>query len=84
MVLAMAMNSFIARSRYYPVKPKVPMRDIPRMTIRAFPRPDAAGHSAVWHLRWGNDADRKATAAAAFYALFASTVLYRTVTWNQL
>src|SRR5436305_970104 len=33
----MIMNSIIARRRNYPVEPPVPMREIPRITLRAFP-----------------------------------------------
>src|SRR6184192_1433610 len=33
----MAMNSVIARRRNYPVEPPIPLREIPKITIRAFP-----------------------------------------------
>ena len=46
------------------------------------PGTDAAGDPPVRHLRRGDDANEGA-AAAAFYALFASTVLYRAVTWSS-
>src|SRR6476469_9255907 len=36
-VAFMAMNTVIARRRNYPVEPAVPMREIPRITLDAFP-----------------------------------------------
>ena len=33
----MAMNSVLARRRNYPVEPPIPMREIPKITLRAFP-----------------------------------------------
>ena len=33
----MIMNSIIARRRNYPVEPPIPLREIPRITMRAFP-----------------------------------------------
>src|SRR6266498_3449557 len=33
----MVMNSAVARRRGFPVEPKIPMREIPRITLRAFP-----------------------------------------------
>lgn len=79
----MAMNSFIARRRNYPVEPKVPIRDVPRITIRAFPAL-MLPVILLFGIYGGVMTPTEGAAAAAFYALFASTVLYRAVTWKQL
>src|SRR5689334_16945153 len=36
-VAFMVMNAIIARRRNYPVEPPVPLRDVPRVTLEAFP-----------------------------------------------
>src|SRR5882757_10505799 len=79
----MVMNSIIARRRGFPVEPKIPMRDIPRITIRAFPAL-MLPVILLFGIYGGVMTPTEGAAAAAFYALFASTVLYRAVTWKQL
>ena len=54
----MIMNSIIARRRNYPVEPPIPLREIPKITLRAVPGADAAGDPAVRHLWRRHDADR--------------------------
>ena len=54
----MVMNSILARRRNFPVEAKIPLRDIPRITLSAFPALDAAGDPAVRHLRRRHDPDR--------------------------
>jgi len=77
------MNAIIARRRNFPVEPKIPMRDIPRITIRAFPAL-MLPVILLFGIYGGVMTPTEGAAAAAFYALFASTVLYRAVTWKQL
>jgi C4-dicarboxylate transporter, DctM subunit len=79
----MIMNSIIARRRDYPVEPKVPLRDVPRITIRAFPAL-MLPVILLFGIYGGVMTPTEGAAAAAFYALLASTVLYRTVTWKLL
>jgi C4-dicarboxylate transporter, DctM subunit len=79
----MIMNSIIARRRNYPVEPPVPAREIPRITMRAFPAL-MLPVILLFGIYGGVMTPTEGAAAAAFYALFASTVLYRTVTWRQL
>jgi len=79
----MIMNSIIARRRGFPVEPKIPMREIPRITIRAFPAL-MLPVILLFGIYGGVMTPTEGAAAAAFYALFASTVLYRAVTWKQL
>lgn len=79
----MAMNTIIARRRKYPVEPPIPLREIPKITIRAFP---ALMLPAIllFGIYGGVTTPTEGAAAAAAYALFASTVLYRAVSFKQL
>jgi tripartite ATP-independent transporter DctM subunit len=79
----MVMNSIIARRRNYPVEAPIPLREIPRITLRAFPAL-LLPVILLFGIYGGVMTPTEGAAAAAFYALFASTVLYRTVTWKQL
>ena len=79
----MIMNSIIARRRNYPVEPAVSVREIPRITIRAFPAL-MLPVILLFGIYGGVMTPTEGAAAAAFYALVASTVLYRAVTWRQL
>jgi C4-dicarboxylate transporter DctM subunit len=79
----MVMNSYIARRRNYPVEPPVPLREVPRITLRAFPAL-MLPVILLFGIYGGVMTPTEGAAAAAFYALFASTVLYRVVTWKQL
>src|SRR3989440_7873865 len=79
----MIMNSIIARRRNYPVEPPVPLREVPRIILRAFPAL-MLPVILLFGIYGGVMTPTEGAAAAAFYALFASAVLYRTVTWTQL
>ena len=79
----MTMNSIIARRRNYPVEPPIPAREIPKITLRAFPAL-MLPVILLFGIYGGVMTPTEGAAAAAFYALLASTVLYRTVTWRQL
>jgi C4-dicarboxylate transporter DctM subunit len=79
----MTMNSILARRRNYPVEPPIPAREIPKITLRAFPAL-MLPVILLFGIYGGVMTPTEGAAAAAFYALLASTVLYRTVTWRQL
>src|SRR5262249_10366925 len=79
----MATNPPPAPRRNYPVEPPIPAREIPRITIRAFPAL-MLPVILLFGIYGGVMTPTEGAAAAAFYALFASTVLYRAVTWQQL
>lgn len=79
----MAMNSIIARRRGFPVEEKIPLRDVPKITLSAFPAL-MLPVILLFGIYGGVMTPTEGAAAAAFYALFASTVLYRAVTWRQL
>src|SRR5205814_1228447 len=79
----MVMNTVIARRRNYPVEPPIPLREIPGITVRAFPAL-MLPVILLFGIYGGVMTPTEGAAAAAAYALFASTLLYRAVTWKQL
>ena len=79
----MIMNSILARRRNYPVEAPIPVREIPKITVSAFPAL-MLPVILLFGIYGGVMTPTEGAAAAAFYALFASTVLYRAVTWKQL
>jgi C4-dicarboxylate transporter DctM subunit len=82
-VAFMVMNSIIARRRGFPVEPPIPVREIPKVTLSAFPAL-MLPVILLFGIYGGVMTPTEGAAAAAFYALFASTVLYRAVSWKQL
>jgi tripartite ATP-independent transporter DctM subunit len=79
----MAMNSYLARKRNYPVEPPIPLREVPRITIEAFPAL-MLPVILLFGIYGGVMTPTEGAAAAAFYALLASTFIYRAVSWRQL
>jgi tripartite ATP-independent transporter DctM subunit len=79
----MIMNSYLARRRNYPVEPPIPFREIPRITIEAFPAL-MLPVILLFGIYGGVMTPTEGAAAAAFYALLASAFIYRAVTWRQL
>ncbi len=79
----MVMNSIIARRRNYPVEPPIPLGEIPKITVRAFPAL-MLPVILLFGIYGGVMTPTEGAAAAAFYALLASTLIYRAVTWKQL
>ena len=82
-VAFMVMNGVIARRRNYPVEPPVPLRDIPRATVSAFPALLLPVILLVG-IYGGVMTPTEGAAAAAAYALLAATLIYRAMTWRQL
>jgi tripartite ATP-independent transporter DctM subunit len=79
----MVMNTYNARRRNYPVEPPIPLREVPRITIEAFPAL-MLPVILLFGIYGGVMTPTEGAAAAAFYALLASTFIYRAVTWRQL
>src|SRR6266700_3081449 len=71
----MFMNSVLARRRGFPVEPPIALRAFPALMLPVI---------LLFGIYGGVMTPTEAAAAAAFYALLASTVLYRAVTWKQL
>jgi C4-dicarboxylate transporter DctM subunit len=82
-VIFMVMNTIIARRRDYPVEPPVPIKDVPVIVARAFPAL-MLPVILLFGIYGGVMTPTEGAAAAAAYALFASTVLYRAVSFKQL
>ena len=77
-VAFMIMNTVIARRRNYPVEPPVPMREIPRITLDAFPAL-MLPVVLLFGIYGGVMTPTEGAAAAAAYALLASALIYRSI-----
>lgn len=78
----MVTNYVIARKRNYPTEPPVPMREIPRITRDAFPAL-MLPVVLLFGIYGGVMTPTEGAAAAAAYALLASTLIYRSMTFKQ-
>src|SRR5678815_4346572 len=72
----MITNTWIARRRNYPVEPAVPWRDVPRITLDAFPAL-MLPVVLLFGIYGGVLAPNEGAAAAAAYAVLASWLIYR-------
>src|SRR4029079_1706551 len=79
----MITNTIIARRRSYPVEPPLPLREIPRITLDAFPALMLPVVLLVG-IYGGVMTPTEGAAAAAAYALLASALLYRSLPLRQL
>jgi len=79
----MTMNSLIARRRGFPVEAPIPLREAPRIILRAFPAL-MLPVVLLFGIYGGVMTPTEGAAIAALYALFAAAVLYRAVTWHAL
>ena len=79
----MVMNTVIARRRNFPVEPPVPMNEIPRITLSAFPAL-MLPVILLFGIYGGVMTPTEGAAAAAVYALLASTLIYRSLSLRQL
>ncbi len=79
----MVMNTMIARRRGFPVEPPVPMREVPGITISALPAL-MLPVILLFGIYGGVTTPTEGAAAAAAYALLASLVIYRSLTFGQL
>jgi C4-dicarboxylate transporter, DctM subunit len=77
------MNAVIARRRSYPVEKAVPIREIPRITVNAFPALMLPVVLLVG-IYGGVMTPTEGAAAAAAYALLAASLIYRAMSWKQL
>ncbi len=81
-VVFMVTNSLIARRRNYPVEPPVPFKDMPRITMNAFPALLLPIILLVG-IYGGVMTPTEAAAVAAAYALLATTLIYRSLSLRQ-
>jgi tripartite ATP-independent transporter DctM subunit len=82
-VAFMVMNAIIARRRHFPVEVPVPMREIPKITLNAFPAL-MLPVILLFGIYGGVTTPTEGAALAAAYALLAGTVIYRAMSWRQL
>ena len=82
-VVFMIMNTLIARRRNYPVEPPVPLREIPKITLDAFPAL-MLPVVLLFGIYGGVMTPTEGAAAAAAYALLASAFIYRSMSLKQL
>ncbi len=82
-VAFMVMNAWIARRRNFPVEPPVPMREIPKITLDAFPAL-MLPVILLFGIYGGVTTPTEGAALAAAYAMLAGTLIYRAVSWKQL
>ena len=82
-VAFMIMNTLIARRRRYPVEPPVPLRDVPRIALDAFPAL-LLPVILLFGIYGGVMTPTEGAAAAAAYALLAAALVYRALTPRQL
>lgn len=73
-------NILIAQKRKFPKDEKVELRDIPRVTFRAFPAL-MLPVILLTGIYGGATTPTEAAAVAAFYALILAVFFYRTLTW---
>ncbi|WP_323019367.1 TRAP transporter large permease [Pararhodobacter sp.] len=81
-VLLMMVNAWQARVHDYPVEEPVPLREIPRVTLRALPALLMPVILLVG-IYGGITTPTEAAALAALYAFVVSTVFYRSVSLRQ-
>ena len=79
----MVINAIIARRRRYPVEPAVPLREIPKVTVEAFPAL-LLPVILLFGIYGGVMTSTEGAAAAAAYALLAAALIYRALTVRQL
>lgn len=82
-VAFMVMNGWIARRRKFPVEQSVPLREIPKVTLDAFPAL-MLPVILLFGIYGGVTTPTEGAALAAAYALMAGTLIYRAVSWKQL
>ncbi len=82
-LVLMAMNTFISHRRGFGQEDPVPLRQLPGITVRAFPAL-LMPVILLAGIYSGLTTPTEAAAVAAFYALLVAAVLYRAITLKQL
>lgn len=79
----MALIHYLAKKRNFPLEPKVPLREMPRVTREAFPAL-MLPVILLGCLYSGITTPTEAAGVAAAYALLISVGLYRSMRWSDL
>ncbi|WP_137921176.1 TRAP transporter large permease [Hydrogenophaga sp. 2FB] len=79
----MGLVHYLARKRNFPVEPRVPLRELPRITREAFPAL-MLPVVLLGCLYTGITTPTEAAGLAAAYALLISVLLYRSIGWKDM
>ncbi|MGL4497394.1 MAG: TRAP transporter large permease, partial [Beijerinckiaceae bacterium] len=82
-IALMLLNARMARKENVPLEEPVPRRELPRLTVRAFPAL-LMPIILLFGIYGGATTPTEAAAIAAFYALLLATFFYRAVSFNTL
>lgn len=82
-VILMVMNSYIARRRNFPVEKPVPLGQLPRYTVNAFPAL-LMPVILLYGIYGGVTTPTEAAAVAAAYALLLALFFYRALSFSSL
>ncbi len=81
-LVLMILNAITARRRNFPRDEAVPIREIPRLTMRAFPAL-MLPMILLYGIYGGVTTPTEAAAVAAVYALILSVIFYRSLSWKE-
>ena len=79
----MAMNAYIAHKRQFALEDPVPLDQLPRVTMRAFPAL-LMPVILLYGIYGGATTPTEAAAVAAAYALILAALVYRALSWQNL
>ncbi|WP_085124122.1 TRAP transporter large permease [Tistlia consotensis] len=82
-LVLMAMNAWMARRRNFATDAPVPIRELPRLTVRAFPAL-LMPVILLYGIYGGATTPTEAAAVAAAYALVLAALFYRALSWRAL
>ena len=82
-LVLMGLNAWLSHRRRFAIEPGVPLHELPRLTLRAFP---ALLMPAIllYGIYGGVTTPTEAAAVAAFYALLLAAIVYRAVSLREL
>ena len=82
-LVLMGLNAWLSHRRRFAIEPGVPLNELPRLTLRAFP---ALLMPAIllYGIYGGVTTPTEAAAVAAFYALLLAAIVYRAVSLREL
>jgi tripartite ATP-independent transporter DctM subunit len=82
-LVLMALNAWLAHRRNFTVEEAVPLRDLPRVTLNAFPAL-LMPVILLYGIYGGATTPTEAAAVAAAYALILAALFYRALNWKAL
>ncbi|MGR6429908.1 TRAP transporter large permease [Rhizobium sp. PAMB 3174] len=82
-LVLMVMNSYIARKRNFALEEPVPLKDMPKLTVNAFPAL-LMPVILLYGIYGGVTTPTEAAAVAAAYAFILAAVFYRALSWKSM